>query len=175
MAGPGLGRRTTAFEQATERPTMRLTTFSDYSLRMLIYLAVRREGLSTIQGIADSYGVSKNHMMKVAHILGQMGYVETIRGKNGGLRLAMEPEEIRVGAVIRRTEEESALVQCFKTTGELCRIEGACALKGMFAEALQAFLTVLDGYTLADVVKYRAPLGRLLDISPDQLMLEGRA
>lgn len=143
---------------------MRLTTFSDFSLRMLIYLAVRREGLSTIQEISDSYGVSKNHMMKVAHILGQMGYVETIRGKKGGLRLAMEPADIRVGAVIRRTEEESALVQCFKSSGDVCRIEGACALKGMFSEALQAFLGVLDGYTIADIVEYRTPLAQLLDI-----------
>ena len=152
---------------------MRLTTFSDYSLRMLIYLAVRREGLSTIQEISDSYGVSKNHMMKVAHILGQVGYVETIRGKKGGLRLAMEPEDIRVGAVIRRTEEESALVQCFKSSGEVCPIEGACALKGMFSEALQAFLAVLDGYTIANIVEYRAPLAQLLDIPRELLGQEG--
>ena len=152
---------------------MRLTTFSDFSLRMLIYMALKREGLSTIQEIADSYGVSKNHMMKVAHILGLMGYVETVRGKKGGLRLAMEPSQIHVGAVIRRTEEESALVQCFKSEGDVCRIEGACALKGMFGEALQAFLEVLDRYTIADIVQYRMPLARLLDIPQEFMGLEG--
>ncbi|MEP3563940.1 MAG: Rrf2 family transcriptional regulator [Marinobacter sp.] len=145
---------------------MRITRFTDYSLRVLIYLAGQEEGhLSTIQEIADSYAISKNHLMKVVHQLNQKGYIVTVRGKNGGMRLHREPQGINIGALVRETEEELNLVECF-SRGNTCKITPVCGLRGMFREALQAFLAVLDKYTLADVVqsKHRPELLRLLQV-----------
>jgi Rrf2 family nitric oxide-sensitive transcriptional repressor len=140
---------------------MQLTSYSDYSLRVLIYLAVRATERATIEDIADTYGISKGHLMKVVHKLGQAGYVETARGRSGGLRLALQPEQIRIGAVIRQTEATMALVECFDPQG-LCRIEAACGLRLILKEALGAFLQTLDGYTLADVIAHRKSLSRAL-------------
>lgn len=139
---------------------MRLTAFSDYTLRVLIYLGLRDRQLSTINEIAEAYGISRNHLMKVVHHLGRQGYIETIRGKGGGIRLAMEPREIRVGAVIRLTEQDTSLVECFERATSCCRIENACLLRGAFGEALQAFYAVLDEYTLADLLAPEAELRR---------------
>lgn len=125
---------------------MRLTAFSDYTLRTLICLAVR--GPSTIAEISGLYGISEAHLTKVVHRLGLAGDIETIRGRNGGIRLAKPPETINVGEVVRRTEG-MALVPCFE--GGLCLISPACVLQRALREALAAFLAVLDRYTLADL------------------------
>ena len=131
---------------------MRLTTFSDYAFRVLIYLGGAQE-LATIADIANAYGISENHLMKVVHQLARLGYVETVRGKGGGMRLARPPREINVGEVLRATEDGFALVECMGEGGSDCRIARACALKGALGEALSAFLETLDRYTLADLVR----------------------
>lgn len=143
---------------------MRLTVFSDYTLRVLIYLGVRGEELSTIAEIAKAYGISRNHLMKVVHYLGQSGYVETMRGKGGGIRLAKKPSEINVGAVARATEGGSAIVECFDAEESTCQIQTACLLQGVFRQAVEAFFEVLDRYTLADLVRPQQRLVKLLMI-----------
>ncbi|BAZ93292.1 DNA-binding protein [Thiohalobacter sp. COW1] len=146
---------------------MRLTTFSDYTLRVLIYLAVQEHSVTTIAGIAEAYGISKNHLMKVVHQLAGDGYVETTRGKGGGVRLKQAPEAISIGAVLRRTEADSVLVECFRPQGSECRIETACMLRGIFHQAEEAFYGVLDDITLAQVVENRARLQALLPGTAD--------
>jgi Rrf2 family nitric oxide-sensitive transcriptional repressor len=145
---------------------VQLTRYSDYSLRVLIYLALDPERLVTIEEIAQSYGISKAHLMKVVHQLGLNGYVETVRGRGGGLRLARRPEEITVGEVVRSTEENMALVDCFDPESSQCAIEPACGLRPVLHEALAAFLAVLDRHTLGDLLtRRRKPLARLLEAS----------
>jgi Rrf2 family nitric oxide-sensitive transcriptional repressor len=145
---------------------VQLTRYSDYSLRVLMYLALDPERLVTIEEIAQSYGISKAHLMKVVHQLGLRGYVDTVRGRGGGLRLGRRPEEIGVGEVLRSTEENMALVECFEPASSQCAIEPACGLRSVLHEALAAFLGVLDRYTLADLVaRRRKPLSRLLEAS----------
>ena len=136
---------------------MRLTSFSDYSLRTLICLAIK--GRSTIAEISRLYGISEAHLNKVIHQLGVAGDIETIRGRGGGIRLARPPETINVGAVVRRTED-LALVTCLE--GGACLIAPACLLQSALQEALAAFLAVLDRYTIADLAAAPA-LARLLE------------
>lgn len=143
---------------------MKLTTFSDYTLRVLIYLSLRDDELTTIGEIADAYGISKNHLMKVVHYLGTQEYLETVRGKGGGVRLAVDPADINIGTLLRKTEVNTALVECFDPEDSRCSIGPACALRGVLNQALQAFFSVLDRYTLADVVRNRARLSKLLNI-----------
>lgn len=143
---------------------MQLTRYSDYSLRVLIHLAVTPEPLATIEGIASAYGISHAHLTKVVRHLGALGLVETVRGRRGGLRLAVAPEAVNVGRLIRDTEENLALVDCFRADGA-CAIESACVLQRALGEALAAFLAALDRYTLADLVARRRPaLARLLGL-----------
>ena len=141
---------------------MKLTTFSDYSLRVLIYLAVRDDVLSTIGEIADAYDISRNHLMKVVHNLGVLGYLETVRGKHGGVRLAMAPKDINIGALLRETEDTRSLVECFDQEHSRCTIDPVCALRGILEQALTGFFAVLDSYTLEDVVRNRKRLRTLL-------------
>lgn len=141
---------------------MRLTTFSDYTLRVLMYLGVRRDELVTIAEIAAAYGISENHLMKVVHFLARQGYVETVRGKGGGLRLAMAPEDIGVGELVRGTEESLALVECFDAESSECNIAPACLLKGVFKRATDAFFAELDRHTLADLLRPAPRLARIL-------------
>lgn len=145
---------------------MHITRYTDYSLRVLIYLAAEGDRLATIQEISDSYDISKNHLMKVVHQLNKKGYIETIRGKKGGIRLHMAPQDINIGILVRETEQDLGIVECFSSRNA-CRITPVCGLKSMFGEALAAFLGVLDQYTLADVVQdhYRPQLLRLLQIA----------
>ena len=143
---------------------MRLTVYTDYALRLLMYLAVKDDGLATISEVAASYGISKNHLMKVAHQLGVAGYVDTVRGRSGGLRLAKPVEAIGLGDVVRRTEPDMALVQCFKPVDAPCAIRPCCVLRGALEKAAAAFLDVLDGYSLADLVQPRSSLRSLLAI-----------
>ena len=141
---------------------MRLAVYTDYSLRMLMYLAVKRDALATIAEVADAYGISRNHLNKVAHQLGLAGYVETVRGKGGGLRLAKAAERIGLGEVVRHAEPDTALVPCFEPLCAPCPIVPCCGLRGALQEARRAFMAVLDRYNLADLVEQRAGLQRLL-------------
>jgi Rrf2 family nitric oxide-sensitive transcriptional repressor len=149
---------------------VRLTVYTDYALRLLMYLALKDDGLATIAEVADSYGISKNHLMKVAHQLSVGGYVATVRGRGGGLRLAKPAEKIGLGQVVRRTEPDIALVPCFKPIDAPCAIRSCCALRRALDKARAAFINVLDGYTLGDLVRSRAPLQALLAIAPINAM-----
>jgi Rrf2 family nitric oxide-sensitive transcriptional repressor len=150
---------------------MRLTTYTDYSLRVLIYLGVQSDELVTIKQISDHYGISNNHLLKVVHQLGLLGFIDTVRGRNGGLRLARPASEIVIGDVVRKMEQDMALVHCFAAEGRVdsssdCRIMNACVLKGVLSKALQAFLDVLDQYTLAELVVPKNRLAELLMVEP---------
>jgi len=152
---------------------MRLTDYTDYSLRVMLYLAVRGEGLATIQEISDAYGISKNHLMKVVQQLGELGWVDTVRGRNGGLRLFPESLLLTVGQVVRATENDFALVGCFSTDGSEsrgCVIEPQCHLKGVLAAARDAFFAELDRHTLGELVEPASPLAALLGIRPVALV-----
>lgn len=131
---------------------MQLTRFTDYTLRVLIAVGVSNNRGVTIGEISSQYGISKNHLMKVVQHLGRSGYLETLRGKGGGLRLAVAPDEINLGEVVRETEEFE-IVPCFdRSQPAQCLIAPACVLKGALGRALGAFLAVLDGHTLADLI-----------------------
>jgi Rrf2 family transcriptional regulator, nitric oxide-sensitive transcriptional repressor len=148
---------------------MRLTTFSDYSLRVLMYLGVHGERLATVGEIALAYGISENHLVKVVHHLAQHGYIKTTRGKGGGMRLARPPEKINVGEVVRGTEEDLVLVECFDRATSDCRIEPACVLKGVLRRAIDAFFATLERCTLADLLVTRPKLARILVLSDARL------
>ena len=141
---------------------MRLTVQTDYALRMLMHLACNAGALVTIHDIAERYGISKNHLVKVAHGLGRAGFVETIRGRGGGLRLSKPAKAILVGAVARQTERDSALVECFPGGRMGCLVAPCCKLKSVLAEAQEAFFGVLDRYTVYDLVKRNPALLELL-------------
>ena len=140
---------------------MKLTLFSDYALRVLLYLAARPDRLCSIGEIARAYGISQNHLMKVANELARSGYVNSLRGRSGGLRLARPPEEINVGSVIRQTEDGFDLVDCAS-----CVIAPACGMTGVLKEAISAFLSVLDRYALADLMTQGEDLRRLFGDLP---------
>ncbi len=144
---------------------MKLTAYTDYSLRVLIYLGLRGEGLATIGELSEAYGLSANHLMKIIHNLGKLGYIETVRGRGGGMRLAGAPEEINLGQVVRQMEPDFAVAECFHPDrrGE-CVITPACRLQLVLEKAVQAFLDVLDNHTLADVLQNRTRLRSLLSI-----------
>jgi Rrf2 family transcriptional regulator, nitric oxide-sensitive transcriptional repressor len=146
---------------------MRLTTYTDYSLRLLMYLAVSNDRLATIGDVATSYGISKNHLTKVAHQLGVAGYIETVRGKGGGLRLARPAEEIGLGEVVRYTEPDMALVPCFAPVNGACAILPCCGLRHVLDKARMAFVEVLDRTTLGDLVRAPEPLRSLLGIAEE--------
>ncbi len=154
---------------------MRLTNYSDFALRTLMYLAVvpKNGALANISDIADSYHISKSHLTKVVHQLGKLGYIDSIRGKGGGIRLAKAPETINLGILIRQIEPDFELVECFGKSATIkseliyqegigCVISPDCQLKGVFSEALSAFITVLERYTLADIIQNDAKLTALL-------------
>lgn len=145
---------------------MHMTRYTDYSVRVLIYLATRRDELSTIQQIADSYDISRNHLMKVVHQLNKKGYIETIRGKKGGMKLRMEPTDINIGVLVRETEHDLNVAECLSSKNQ-CRIASVCGLKGAFSEAVEAFLKTLDKYTLDDLIPqaHRPQLLRILQIA----------
>ncbi len=131
---------------------MNITRFTDYSLRVLIYLSIHKKELVTIKEVADVYGISKNHLMKVVQELSTKGYLQSIRGKNGGIKLGREPAAINVGELIRMIEQDSTLVECFGEDNK-CVITTACQLKHLLAEAMDSFFKSLERYTLADLVK----------------------
>jgi Rrf2 family nitric oxide-sensitive transcriptional repressor len=137
---------------------MRLTNFTDYAFRMLMYAAAREDRLITIEETAARYGISRAHLMKVANLLTRGGYLRAVRGRSGGLTLGKSPEKIGLGDVVRATEPDFALVECFATGGK-CILTPACRLRGVLGEALLAFTSTLDRYTLADLVLEPAQFG----------------
>jgi len=180
---------------------VRLTNYSDYALRSLIYLATKPEPnlLANISDIANSYHISKSHLTKIIHQLGQLGYIDSVRGKNGGIRLARAPKDINLGVLIKQIEPDFALVECFSTNSldssiadinsavindeknasandmslklidetvshiaSGCIISPVCQLKQVLAEALTAFIAVLERYTLADIIENKDELAALL-------------
>lgn len=141
---------------------MKLTAFTDYSLRVLIYLATEPGRRATIAQIAAAYDVSENHLVKVVHFLGKQGWVTSVRGKGGGLELGAPPEAIGLGEVVRQTEGQAVVAECFQAAGGDCCITPDCHLKHVLAEAVAAFYGVLDRYTLADLVANRQQLARIL-------------
>lgn len=130
---------------------MKLSLFSDYSLRVLMYAALKGEAFR-VEEVTDAYGISRHHLAKVIQSLAKLGYLDTRRGRGGGIRLARPPGEIRVGKLVRETEDEPAIVECFDAASNTCRLAGACRLQGALAEAVRAFYESLDRHTLADLV-----------------------
>lgn len=130
---------------------MHITRYTDYSLRVLIYLATHTDKLATISEIATSYNISKNHLMKIVQQLNVEGYVLAIRGKNGGIKLNSSPGEINIGSLVRTFEDQTKLVECFGESNQ-CVITPSCQLKSIFSKALESFYQTLDQYTLADLV-----------------------
>lgn len=141
---------------------MKLTVFTDYTLRVLLYLATEPDRRATIAEVADAFGINVNHLTKVANFLGQQGWVHTVRGKGGGLELAVAPEALVIGEVVRLSEGADLPAECFDRDSNRCRITRVCRLRGVLSEAIRAFHEVLDRYTLADVVHNRAVLVQLL-------------
>ena len=161
---------------------MRLTLFTDYSLRALLVLATRTESLVTIADLSRAFDISHAHLMKVTHVLGKSGWVDTVRGRNGGMRLSVHPSKLKVGTIVRHLETDFALVECFGENNH-CVLTGGCELAAVLARAMQAFLEELDRYSLADIANASPALmelplwqevtwqGRMkrpsLDITPD--------
>jgi Rrf2 family nitric oxide-sensitive transcriptional repressor len=145
---------------------MRLTLHTDYALRMLMLLAVEPGDLHTIEEIARRYGISRNHLMKITQTLVQTGFIESLRGRGGGLRLARAAESINLGTVVRATEDSFALVECFDREHNTCPITSVCGLRGPLEEALQAFLAVLDRYSLDDLANHPGMFRRMRQLLP---------
>jgi len=148
---------------------VRLTLHTDFALRLLMLLALEPDELHTIAEVARRYSISRNHLVKVAQTLIQAGFVESVRGRSGGLRLAKKPAEIVLGAVVRATEDNFALVECFDRKRNCCVVMPACGLRRPLEQAVAAFLSTLDGYTLADAVQNpgrMTRMRRLLEDSP---------
>jgi Rrf2 family nitric oxide-sensitive transcriptional repressor len=142
---------------------VQLSAFTDYSLRVLIYVGLRPEARVAITEVAAAHGISRNHVVKVVQRLAELGYLSTFRGRGGGIELAHEPASIRVGAVVKSLENLQ-LVECFKPDGA-CAIAGPCVLQRALGEAVAAFFGVLDGYTLDDLLRPRSRLRRALALS----------
>jgi Rrf2 family transcriptional regulator, nitric oxide-sensitive transcriptional repressor len=140
---------------------MRLTLHTDFALRVLIQVGLNDGRLTTISDIAESFSISKHHLMKVVNDLSRKGYLDTVRGRGGGIRLTRKPSAINIGQVVRQTEDRLDVIACLDQTG-YCRIERACVLRGVVREATDAFLAVLDAHTLADLIKPRRSLSALL-------------
>jgi Rrf2 family nitric oxide-sensitive transcriptional repressor len=141
---------------------MKLTSFTDYSLRVLIYLAAEPARRATIAEISTAFEISENHLTKVVHFLGKQGWIETVRGKGGGMALARPAAEIVVGKVVRDTEGAAMPAECFAAEESHCAIVSCCRLKNVLSEAVKAFYGVLDQYTLADITRNKQALSGVL-------------
>jgi len=141
---------------------MRLTQLTDYSVRVLMYLAVHRDALCTVSDIAERYSISRHHLTKVVNQLSRAGFITTVRGRSGGMRLSRGAEAIDIGDVVRIMESPSILVECFTGGKGQCVIAPACRFKGLLADAQEAFFACLDGTTLADLTRNEDPLRALL-------------
>lgn len=144
---------------------MRLTLYTDYTLRVLLYLALKRGGLATIKEIAERYAISENHLMKVVYNLGKDGYIETVRGRQGGMRLKQAPKDVNIGEVVRRYEDDMRLVECFDQENNTCPIASVCSLASAVDDALEAFLKVLDRKTLSDILKSSPDMAAKLGVA----------
>ena len=154
---------------------MRLTQFTDYSLRVLLLVATSPRGQANVGEVARTFGISSHHLVKVVRLLGQEGLLANTRGRGGGLRLALLPSAINLGRVVRATEGESRLAECFEPHSSLCAITGACRLSGVLRDALDAFYRVLDAHTLQDLVERPAELVAILhrrDVRPAEAVAE---
>lgn len=147
---------------------MQLTYYSDYSMRVLMYLAIRCDRIANISEIAERYGISRNHLVKVVHNLSRGGFIKTYRGKGGGIELARDPRRINIGEVVRYTEGPLKPVECFDVERNHCVIANVCGLAEVIAEACDSFFTTLDRYTLADLVKRRERLSKILASRPSR-------
>ncbi len=145
---------------------MQLTYYTDYSLRVLMYLAIRRDRIANISEIAECYGISRNHLVKVVHNLARGGVIKSYRGKGGGIELARDLKEINIGEVVRYTEGPLKPVECFDVERNRCVIANVCGLADAIAEACNSFFATLDRYTLADLVKRRERLRKVLAPRP---------
>ncbi len=143
---------------------MRVSTYSDYALRVLMQAALRRPARITVDEVAQAFGISRHHLVKVVHDLGRHGYLATWRGIGGGFTLALPPEKIRVGDIVRLGEESETVIDCKDRLGRRCQIFPACRLKGVLDEAAAAFFAVLDSYTLRDLLGQASTLAKLLQI-----------
>lgn len=145
---------------------MNLTLHADYSLRILLYLSEHRDRPVSTQEISEAYGISRNHLVRVVQTLQAHSFVNASVGRSGGLTLSRDPAKINIGQVVRKTEPNFRIVECFEPETNTCRIAPVCRLRGVLGEALSAFVKVLDGYTLADVARMEgtAPLSNFLAI-----------
>ncbi len=145
---------------------MRLTQFTDYSLRVLIYLALHPEERVTIDQLTDAYDVSRHHIRSVVHHLAKLGYIESRQGKGGGVALALKPEEVSIREIVENTENDFYIVECFNPDGSACPIEPLCVLKQALSNASKSFLQTLEEYTIEDLIKNkRSQLSSLLEIT----------
>ena len=145
---------------------MRLTQFTDYSLRVLIYLALRPNKRTTIDQLTNAYDVSRHHIRSVVHHLAKLGYIDSAQGKGGGVTLAFEPKQISIREIVENTENDFHIVECFNPDENACPIEPICVLKQALSEATKSFLQTLDDYTVEDLIKNKkTQLGRLLEIT----------
>lgn len=144
---------------------MELTFYTDYALRVLMYLGVRHDQLCLISDIARDYGISRNHLVKVVHGLARGGFLSTFRGRGGGIMLARKAEDIRLGDVVRYTEGSYKPVECFREDNA-CVITPACRLPAILSEAFRNFISTLDRYTLADLLQKRSDIDHLLSAAP---------
>jgi Rrf2 family nitric oxide-sensitive transcriptional repressor len=151
---------------------MKLSLYADYSLRVLMFAGLKGKELSTISELAEHFDISRSHLMKVVHDLGRLGYIQTIQGKHGGFRLLKKPKQIIVGKVVRDTEKDLAIIGCLQESA-YCPIQPSCVLRRALQEATNAFLAVLDGYSLEDLLKPGKALTQLLEI--DLVAVDGRA
>lgn len=148
---------------------MRLTTFTNYALRTLMYAAMRDDRLSRSQEIADAFGISRTHINKCVHLLGQWGYLDNVRGRSGGFRLARPANTITVGEVVRKTEDTLELVECFNEQTNACPLMRMCRLSRAFKRALALFMDELDTISIADIVSNKADILPLLELDKDEL------
>jgi Rrf2 family nitric oxide-sensitive transcriptional repressor len=132
---------------------MKLTNFTDYGLRSLMYLAAHQDKLSTVKEISEYYGLSRNHLVKVIYRLSQLGWIESKKGKGGGIRLTNNAQELRLGDIVKRLESNIHLVECFNHDKNKCKITSTCQLRHYLYEAYHSFISILNKYTLADTVK----------------------
>ncbi|WP_395744912.1 Rrf2 family transcriptional regulator [Prosthecobacter sp.] len=146
---------------------MRLSLFSDYALRVLMFAALKGDAFS-LSEVAEAYSISRHHLVKVVNYLAKLGYLETRRGRGGGISLGMPPEAIRIGMVVRRTEDTPFIVECFDKHRNTCPIDGSCRLKGALAQAVNAFYETLDRHTLRDLVSGSAGKGMREKLMPRQ-------
>jgi Rrf2 family nitric oxide-sensitive transcriptional repressor len=144
---------------------MRLTDYTDYALRVLMYLGPQKHRLVTVQEIAENHGISRNHLTKVVHHLGQAGLVETVRGRCGGIRLACDPAKISLGSVVRLTEPDFTMVECFDEKINSCSLSPTCVLKHTLGRATSAYLQELDRTTLASVLPVPATVQRVISFA----------